>query len=265
MYPADQATAVLDKAVGLGHRLPRHRGELRRRRERDPARPLPGYAAEGRLPRDQDPRTLAHPRHRAQGGRGEPQAAADRPPGPAAPAQPRRRGRPRGDRGHGRGDQGPVRAARPEGRAVHRDDEPHRRRGHGPGDRAQRPRLRAAGHEPGAGGPVRGAGAAGREQEEPRRDPDEGHRPGQADGGRRGRPPRLSFATPGACRSRLRSAACRSSSTSRRTWPRREPTPPRCLPPRWSGSGSSSPAARSSSSGSSPTTTTGGGRPRRRG
>ena len=37
MYPADQASAVLEKAVGLGHQLPRHRGRLRQRRERDAA------------------------------------------------------------------------------------------------------------------------------------------------------------------------------------------------------------------------------------
>jgi diketogulonate reductase-like aldo/keto reductase len=53
---------------------------------------------------------------------------------------------------------------------------------------------------------------------------------------------------------------CRSWSTSRRTWPRRGPTPPRCPPRRWSGSGSSWPAGRSCSSASSPTTTTGAGR-----
>ena len=114
----------------------------------------------GRLPRDEGPDPRAHARRRAQGGRGEPRAAADRPRRPAAPPQPRRRGGPREDRGGGRRAQGALRAARAEGRAVHRHDQPHGRRGHGDGHRAERPRLRADGHEPGAGRGLRGAGAA---------------------------------------------------------------------------------------------------------
>ena len=63
----------------------------------------------------------------------------------------------------------------------------------------QRPRLRADGHEPGAGRALRGAGPARRQQEEPRRHPDEGHGPGEAAGATAGRTPRRSCATPGAC------------------------------------------------------------------
>ena len=62
----------------------------------------------------------------------------------------------------GRRAQGALRVARPEGRALHRHDQPHRRRGDGEGHRAERPRLRADGHEPGARAALRGAGAARR-------------------------------------------------------------------------------------------------------
>ncbi len=56
-------------------------------------------------------------------------------------------------------------------------------------------------------------------------------------------------------------AACRSSSTSRRTRPRRRRTRRRSRPARWRGCGSSWPAARSCSSSSLPTTRTGSARP----
>ena len=70
-----------------------------------------------------------------------------------------------------------LRAARAEGGALRRHDQPHGRRRDGEGHRQERPRLRAAGDEPGTRAPLRGAGPARGQRQEPGRDPDEGRPP----------------------------------------------------------------------------------------
>ena len=65
------------------------------------------------------------------------------------------------------------------------------------GHRAQRPRLRADGDEPGARAALRGAGPARGEEEGPRRDPDEGDGAGEAARRQRRGSGRRSCATPG--------------------------------------------------------------------
>ena len=109
-YPADQATAVLEKVVALGINY------------LDTAQDYGNGESETRVGRflatrrkdvflaTKMPTTLAHARRGPPRGRGQPEAAADGPRRPAPHARSRRRGRPREDRGRRRRHQGALRA-----------------------------------------------------------------------------------------------------------------------------------------------------------
>ena len=78
MYPEEQASAVLEQAIASGSTTSTPRSTTATARARR-GWAAAGHAPQGRLPRHQGPRPLAHARRGAEGGRGEPEAAADRP------------------------------------------------------------------------------------------------------------------------------------------------------------------------------------------